>query len=123
MTLRMPIFGSGSALWNRSATCTEFRTYSDQCATGFVKDGLRARLLEVSVDARMRFGPVHWNQYKTFMVAFDRGRAPIAVDVELPLIKPIPQSLSGSDGRVHKFPLAMPQFMLTYSPLDRTSVL
>ena len=57
-----------------------------ECATGFVKDGLRARLLEVLADARMRFGPVHWDQFKTFMVALDRERDLINMIVEQSLI-------------------------------------
>ena len=52
-------------------------TQRPQCATAFVKDGLRAGLLEVLADARTRFGPVHWDRFKIFIVAFDRRWAPI----------------------------------------------
>jgi len=43
-----------------------------QCATAFIKDELRTELLNVLEDARRRFGPVQWDQFKAFMVVFDR---------------------------------------------------
>ena len=54
-----------------------------QCAAGFFKDELRVELLNVLADARTRFGPVHWDQFKLFMVALDRERG--SITVELPL--------------------------------------
>lgn len=38
-----------------------------QCAVGFIKKGLRQAL----VDVAERFGIVHWNQFKGFLVIFD----------------------------------------------------
>ena len=73
-------------------------TQRPQCATAFVKDGLRAELLEALADAQTRSGPVHWDRFKDFMVAFDREWDWIAI--ELPLIKSHRQRLSRSNGRV-----------------------
>lgn len=42
-----------------------------QCAAGFIKDELSAELLKVLIDARTKFGPVYWDRFKCFMVAFD----------------------------------------------------
>ena len=47
-------------------------TQRPQCVTGFVKVELRTELRKVLVEARAKFGPVHWDQFKTFIVAFDR---------------------------------------------------
>ena len=47
-------------------------TQRAQCTTSFVKDELRTELRNVLTEARETFGPVRWNQYKTFMIAFDR---------------------------------------------------
>ena len=51
-----------------------------QCAAEFIKDELRTELLNVLRDARARFGPVHWDRFKNFMVAFDRERDSIPID-------------------------------------------
>ena len=51
-----------------------------QCAAEFIKDELRAELLNVLRDARARFGSVHWDRFKNFMVAFDRERDSISVE-------------------------------------------
>ena len=46
-------------------------TQRAQCAAIFVKGELRTELRNVLERARVTFGPVHWNQFKTFMIAFD----------------------------------------------------
>ena len=47
-------------------------TQRPQCAVRFINGELRTELLKVLADARARFGPVQWEQFKNFMVAFDR---------------------------------------------------
>jgi len=47
-------------------------TQRPQCAAKFVKDELRTELEDVLANARARFGPIHWAQFKIFMTAFDR---------------------------------------------------
>jgi len=37
-----------------------------------LKDELRTKLEDVLANARARFGPIHWAQFKIFMTAFDR---------------------------------------------------
>ena len=51
-----------------------------QCAVAFVKEQLRVELLKVLAGAREKFGPVHWDQFENFMVAFDRERNSIAIE-------------------------------------------
>ena len=43
-----------------------------QCAAGFIKDEFRTELLNMLEDARWKFGPVEWDQFKSFIVVFDR---------------------------------------------------
>ena len=47
-------------------------TQRPQCATRFIRSGLRTELEDVLRDARTQFGPVHWAQFVNFMVALDR---------------------------------------------------
>jgi len=47
-------------------------TQRPQCAAKFIKSELRNGLEKVLVDAREKFGPVHWAQFTNFMVEFDR---------------------------------------------------
>ena len=41
------------------------------CATSFIKEELRTELQNVLEDARRQFGPVQWDQFKSFIVVFD----------------------------------------------------
>ena len=43
-----------------------------ECATAFVKGELSTELGKVLAEARKKYGPVHWDPFKNFMVAFDR---------------------------------------------------
>ena len=43
-----------------------------QCATYFAEDEISIELDDVLAKARQKFGPVHWDPFKNFMVAFDR---------------------------------------------------
>jgi len=43
-----------------------------QCAVAFAKGELSTELEDVLEKARVTFGPVHWEPFKNFMVAFDR---------------------------------------------------
>ena len=43
-----------------------------RCALDFIKEELRHELVKVLAEARARFGPVHWDRFKDFMVALDR---------------------------------------------------
>ena len=45
---------------------------SDTRPPQFVKDELRTELEKVLADARARFVPIPWAQFKNFMTAFDR---------------------------------------------------
>jgi len=43
-----------------------------QCAVAFTKGELKTELEVVLIKARAQFGPVHWDPFKNFVVAFDR---------------------------------------------------
>ena len=43
-----------------------------QCAIRFIKEELGTELRKVLADARVGFELLHWNQFKSFLVAFDR---------------------------------------------------
>ncbi|KAF9789702.1 hypothetical protein BJ322DRAFT_552305 [Thelephora terrestris] len=47
-------------------------TQRPQCATRFIRSGLRSELETVLRDARKQFGPVRWARFVTFMVELDR---------------------------------------------------
>lgn len=58
-------------------------TQRPECATRFIKKGLRTELEKVLKDARAQFGPVRWTQFTDFMVAFDRGWHLIDLSIRL----------------------------------------
>lgn len=58
-------------------------TQRPQCATRFVKGGLRARLESVLKDARTQVGPILWAQFANFMVALDRRLDSIVIELLL----------------------------------------
>ena len=43
-----------------------------ECALRFIKEELSTELRNVLREARERFGPVYWDQFKNFLVIFDR---------------------------------------------------
>ena len=47
-------------------------TQRPQCAVKFIRAGLRAELETVLKKARASFGPIHWDRFADFMIAFDR---------------------------------------------------
>ena len=47
-------------------------TQRPQCAAKFIRGDLQADLEIVLRDARARFGPIHWDRFADFMIAFDR---------------------------------------------------
>jgi len=51
-----------------------------QCAVAFAKDELSTDLRNALAEVRATFGPVHWDPFKNFMVAFNREWDPIAVE-------------------------------------------
>jgi hypothetical protein len=66
--------------WNRGVE-TFCDTYGipdaqrPQCAARFARGELRNELENVLKDAREKFGPISWERFATFMVAFDREEA------------------------------------------------
>lgn len=92
-----------------------------QCATGFIKDELSAELLKLLMEARAKFGSVHWVQFKNFMVAFDSESDLIAAER---LSTDVNLTENFREEWESKFPLfAIPWSLLTRSLLDRTSIL
>jgi hypothetical protein len=80
--------------------CETYRIPDDQrpqCAVNFVKAELRNELEKVLEDARAKFGPVHWAQFKIFMKALDRKWG---LEIIESLITEILQKISGRDGMV-----------------------
>jgi hypothetical protein len=72
-------------------------TQRPQCAAKSIKGDLRTELEKVLKDARVRFGPIHWAQFRNFMIAFDRKRCLITIE---PLVTEILQKGSRRRGRV-----------------------
>ena len=72
-------------------------TQRAQCAAKSIKGDLRTELEKVLRDARARFGPIHWAQFRNFMIAFDRKRGLITIE---PLVTEILQKGSRRRGRV-----------------------
>jgi len=66
-----------------------------QCATGFIKKELSIELRKVLAEARGRFGPIRWDQFKAFLVAFDRKIRLVATKL---LLTWIPQRISERNG-------------------------
>ena len=58
-------------------------TQRPQCATRFVKGGLRARLESVLKDARTQVGPILWAQFANFMVSLDHRLDSIVIGLLL----------------------------------------
>jgi len=73
------------------------------CATTFAKGELSTELGAMLAKAREAFGPVHWDPFKNFMVAFDRECDSLVIG-DWAATDLILQALSGSNGRVSASP-------------------
>ena len=84
-----------------------------RCALRFVEEEISTILRKVLAEARERVGPVHWNQFRSFLVAFD-GKWD-SITMKLPPTW-IPQRIFGRDGRVN-FPCRLCPGLCSCLPL------